>query len=241
MFSDKTLVALGCSFTVGIFEDDNCVNDPSTCHQRSWAAKLGNVANFKQVVNLAISGSSNYRSERVLLEYLRKNTKDIVVVFALTELSRFETVNTQNFNTKVKLEMREGFCYTPETITGLDNPNVSDEKKKFLEYYYSTLHSDKADIDTINRKMLMISVLLRSLNIEHYFLPMFCDPNNLQEQQLGFKIPIIPCYSSIGTKVSARTWMNHRYAFGYCGHHDHAANQALAEHIYREIKEIRNE
>lgn len=241
MFKDKTLVALGCSFTFGIFENDTCIKDPTTCHQRSWATKLGNIANFKEVVNLSIAGGSNYRSERVLIEYLRKNIKDIVVIFALTELSRFETVNTRGVSTGVKLEQGDGFFYSPEMITKVDDTNLSIGKKKFLDYYYGALHSDKADIEIINRKILMISVLLRSLNIEHYFLPMYCNPNYLQEQQLEFKIPIISCYSSIGTKISAVSWMNHRYTVGYCGHHDHDANQALAEHIYAEIKEIRNE
>jgi hypothetical protein len=239
MFEDKTLVVLGCSFAFGIFENDTGIKNITTCHERSWATKLGETAGFKNVVNLSLPGGSNYRSERVLVEYLRKNTKDIVVIFSLTELSRFETIHNLDIGVPMHISPSDiygDYGYIDRSID-IDREDITVKDKQFLEYYYSVMHNDRADIEIINRNMLMIHCLLKSLNIEHYFFPMLCEPNVLIEEQLGFKIPLIS-FSDNGSKINAFEWLQvNKFKKGKCGHFDHDGNQFLAEYIYATIKE----
>jgi hypothetical protein len=242
MFSDKTLVGLGCSHTFGEYMGDY---DPITCHERSWVKKLEVLADFKSSVNLAARGGSNYRSERVLLEYLKTNSKDIVVIFSVTDLSRFETVNVSHWETSEN----KSKAYNAEGAWGM-NHDVSDkQKKEFLEYYYSTLTNDEVDIDIINRKVLMLHTLLNSLGIEHYFFEMLCCPHSLLTNQLGFNIPVIPFSTAKDTVVNidwqqerpfnAIDWLKVRFPRAQCGHFDCDANQELAEYLLGQINIIK--
>jgi hypothetical protein len=238
MFNNKTLVALGCSHTFGDYMEDN---DPITCHQRSWVSALEKLGNFKDSVNLGAGGSSNYRSERVLLEYLKKNSKDIVVIFSITELSRFETVNVAQWDSTEN----KSDAFIGEGAWGLDESNLDKKKKEFLEYYYSELTNDETDVAIINRKVLMIHTLLKSLSIEHYFFEMLSGPSALLSNQLGYEIPIIhfnepgePSVKidwAIHKPTNAMLWMKRRFPRANCGHFDQDANQALAEYLIGQI------
>ena len=242
MFKDKTLVALGCSHTFGEYMEDH---DPITCHKRSWVSALEKLGNFKDSVNLSASGGSNYRSERVLLEYLRKNSKDIVVIFSITELSRFETVNVAQWDSIGN----KSDAFIGEGAWGLDKSNLDKKKKEFLEYYYSELINDEIDIAIINRKVLMIHTLLKSLGIEHYFFEMISGPDILLSNQLGHEIPIIYFVEpgdpgvkidwSIHKSSNAMLWMKRRFPRAKCGHFDQNANQALAEYLIGQINIIK--
>ena len=242
MFNNKTLVALGCSHTFGEYMEDH---DPITCHKRSWVSALEKLGNFKDSVNLGAAGGSNYRSERMLLEYLKKNSKDIVVIFSVTELSRFETVNVAQWDS---IENKSD-AFISEGAWGLDESNLDTKKKEFLEYYYSKLTNDETDIAIINRKVLMIHTLLKSLNIEHYFFEMLAVSFSLLPIQLGYEIPII--YFSepgepnvkidwtIHKSTNAIAWMGRRFPRATCGHFDQDANQALAEYLIGQINIIK--
>lgn len=200
-------------------------SDPATCHERSWVKKLQVLANFKDSVNLSASGGSNHRSERVLIEYLRKNSKDIVVIFAATEVSRFETVTTYPDGS---------LLFNAEGAWGLDENNFDKKKKEFLEYFYSTLTNKQVELQTFNRKILLIHSLLKSMNIEHYFFEMISEPGSIATSQLGFKIPVIDF-----SNINAADWMFKFFPRGSCRHFDHDANQALAEYLFNQINIIK--
>jgi hypothetical protein len=240
MVDDKTLVALGCSLTFGIFEEELLSqNAIQRCLDRNWATKLGKLANFKKVDNLAVSQGSNARAQRVLVNYLKQNKENLVVIFGITEFSRFETVNIVSELTEYIPERFGEYGYYPQQVNHLRrNPNVVDSRRwKFLEYYFTALQHDDADKEINNRNFLLITALLTSLNIQHYFFPMLCKPESIEQQQLGFKLPIIPFYSDDGKMINAFDWMDSKFVKGSCRHFDHDANQALAEYIYEQIKE----
>ena len=72
----STLLALGDSHTFGaeILGVDNHY-DPANS-ELAYPQKLGNELGFNKVINLAVSGGSNMRIERSLLDYLTK--KDVL-------------------------------------------------------------------------------------------------------------------------------------------------------------------
>jgi hypothetical protein len=244
MFEGKTLVGLGCSHTHGVYEQDHGLTEESimSCHDRAWPAKLGKIGNFKDVINLSTPGGSNHRSERFLIDFLsdnQKDWKDVVVIFTITELSRFETVNVVGM-TDDELHKRilsgPDWGYLTEGIWKLNSDQIVDSKRRqFLEYYYSIFSHHEADVEIINRKVLMISSLLHRLGIEHYFLEMLCAPETIKEEQIGFKIPMINFIDGKGPKMNAIDWMTKRFERGTCGHFDHDANQALADYIYDQL------
>ncbi len=240
MFENKTLVALGCSHTFGVYEKDEGLSDESimSCHERSWASKLGKLGNFKEVVNLSAPGGSNHRSERVLFDYLKENTKDIVVIFTITELSRFETIYELDGNIKFATEGSWQLEYATNNIDQID-----ERRLKFLEYYYATQVHDKHDVNVINRKVTMIHTLLKSLDIEHYFLEMLAVPGSVQREQLSFKIPFINFKNEDGFMINAKDWAYKNYPQhkGSCGHWNEIAQQALAEYMFNYIKDNRYE
>jgi hypothetical protein len=247
MFEDKILVGVGCSHTAGDY-DNEYFRDINSCHARSWVKKLERVGNFKDSVNLSFPGGSNYRSERVLIDYIKKNSndlKDLIVIFTITELSRFETVNVLSLvNDDHHKQERIGkdWGYMSEGIWKLDPEQIVDDKRRqFLEYYYSIYSHYDADVEIINRKVSMISSLLHKLGIEHYFLEMICTPDTIKEEQFGFKIPMISFIENNGPKMNAMDWMKKRFKKGTCGHFDHDANQALADYIYDQLKRKSNE
>lgn len=189
MFEGKTLVTLGCSHTYGVYEQDLGLSDESitSCFERSWASKLGKLGNFKEVVNLSAPGGSNHRSERVLLNYLKQNAKDLVVIFTITELSRFETVNILTQTTDPIIEIHDDWGYQTEGIWKVTEEAVDIKRRKFLEHYYGAMNHDAADIEAINRRVLLISTLLNTLNIEHYFFEMICRPGTLEKTNWDLK------------------------------------------------------
>jgi len=236
MYSDKTLVVLGCSHTYGVFKEDT--SDLNSCHNRSWASKLGKLANFKEVVNLSIPGGSNYRSERKLLEYLKTNSKDLVVIFSITELSRFETVNMLSLTKEdIPEKQNDLYGYQSEGSWKLSSEYVSGDERKseYLKYHYSVLSCSQDDSDIINRKILMIHSLLKTLNLEHYFFTMISNPTDIYTSQLGIELPFI----TFPNNHNAMNWMTSKFTPGYCGHFDHDANQALAEYLFEQINIIK--
>jgi hypothetical protein len=244
MFEDKILIGVGCSHTAGDYNNEYFLGN-NDCIERSWVKKLERIGNFKDSVNLSLPGGSNYRSERVLLRYLKENPdnlKNSIIIFTITELSRFETVNMLNLSQDEihkQEQVNSDWGYMSEGVWKLeDNADWVDKRRKqFLEYYYSLYSHNSADIEIINRKVLMISSLLSRLGIEHYFLEMICTPGTIEEEQLGFKIPMINFLEDKKPKMNAIDWMLQSFKRGSCGHFDHDANQALADYIYKQLKD----
>jgi hypothetical protein len=234
MFEGKTLIGVGCSHVFGEYMGD--VN-PETCHQRSWVKKLEKLGNFKTSINLGMPGSSNYRSERVLFKYLKNNrTEDLVVIFSITELSRTEFVDVTSG--KATDFFRIGSWMGNKDIW----MNSSKRVKEFVETYYGNFHDDNHDIDEINRRILMIHLLLKSLNIEHYFFEMLNVPGTVEESQFNFQLPLIPFRHHNGTKLNANGFLTYNNQLpGECHHWDHGGNVFLATHLFEQIKEFKNE
>lgn len=234
MFDSKTLIGVGCSHTYGEYQGDV---QRETCHERSWVKKLEKLGNFKTSVNLGMPGSSNYRSERVLFKYLKNNvSEDLVVIFSITELSRTEFIDVTSG--KPTDFFRIGSWMGNNDIS----MNTPKRVKEFVETYYGNFHDDKHDIDEINRKILMIHLLLKSLNIEHYFFEMLNVPGKLEESQFNFQLPLIPFRHHDGTKLNANGFLKYKNQQpGECNHWDHAGNEFLATHLFEQIKEFKNE
>ena len=209
MFEGKTLIGLGCSFTFGEYQGD--INTKS-CHERSWVKKLEKLGNFKNSVNLSFPGGSNLRSERVLFEYLKNNKVNPVIIFTITELSRFETFNVAK---------KETIRYQPVGAWSLvQDLKFPDDPKRieYLKYYFTACSDDDEDVRIINRKIVLIHALLKSLNIEHYFLEMIPLSGTIERNQLEFKIPFIEFNSKNNEQITAYEWVNEHYSLGSCGH-----------------------
>jgi hypothetical protein len=242
MFKDKILVGLGCSHTFGQYGDDF---DAESCHNRSWVTKLKQIGNFKDSANLAIPGGSNYRSERVLLDFLKQhsNHDDLIVIFTITELARFETFSAEEKNELVFGLTTESQYHAEapwKLLPDLEFP-VDPKKVEYIKYHYTCCTSDEEDVRIINRKIVLIHTLLKSLNIEHYFLEMITTPNTIQRQHFNFKLPFIEFYSKHNDNITARRWVEDNYGLGDCKHWDEDGSIALANYMFNYIKDNRNE
>jgi len=224
MFENKTLVGIGCSHVYGSYEGDYNI---ASCHERSWVNKLEKLGNFKSSINLGLEGGSNDRSVRELINFLKNNSADsLVVIFSITELSRTE-FQISNNNQK---------CVSHWTLK--DEAFIADIKKKeFLETYYNYFQNDNYDKKIINQQILMLHTLLKSLNIEHYFFNMINLLDGIEKIQFGIQIPFIDLlFKGVNQNVYSFLRYN-KFPIGTCQHFDHDANQFLAEHIYKQIKE----
>ena len=247
MFEGKTLIGVGCSHVFGTLGDDN---DPVTCYERSWVKKLERLGNFKDSVNLGAPGGSNDRSERVLFEYLKNsNTRDLVVIISLTQLSRKELVYCYDDYVKyislgswmIDINAPDNLIAEDEFTSINRKKNVGQFNKReqhFFEVYYSTFHHRTNDVEEINRKVVMMHTLLESLNIEHYFFEMLAEPETIEPIQLGHTIPMIKFKNGLDYDVTANDYLDFvGFKPGKCMHWDHDGNEFLADYILKYIKE----
>ena len=120
MYEDTTLVVVGDSFVYGHLGDDLNVE---SCHNRSWVRQLEKIGNFKTSVNLGAPGGSNYRSIRVVYEYLDQHynpDEKYLVIFAASELSRFELPVNDHVGRILEITNDNPACYSTiqnETVT----------------------------------------------------------------------------------------------------------------------------
>lgn len=233
MFDGKTLLAVGCSHVFAPLGEDF---NPETCHQRSWVKKLERLGNFKNSINLAQSGASNQRSERVLMEYLEANNyNDLVLAFGLTDLSRFELPRADKvFDHLYHMSSIGPWCVSSEHT--LDKRELN-----FMETLYGEFHSTNYETVMINRKMLYLNSFLNRLNIEHYFIEIHCHGGSIMPNQFGIDLPLIHFKDDQGLPTNAiRHTMNQGYTPDYTGHFDHDGHEFLAKLFYDQIKGIKS-
>jgi len=239
MFENKTLVGLGCSHTYGQVLDDF---NRETCHERSWVKKLERIGNFKESVNLALPGGSNARSERVLFDFLKNNNKDLLVIFTVTELSRFETFNAESTEAPFGSEIDIGYQAeaTWKLLPDLEH-KIDPKKVEYLQYHYSMCSGHRDDVLSINRRIVLIHSFLKLLNIEHYFVEMVMAPGTIRREQFGFTLPFIE-FKPKGKPwqlFTAFDWVEENYGLESCKHWNHEGSQGLAEYMLKYIKDNR--
>lgn len=233
MFSNKTLVGLGCSHVYAPLGQDNSTD---TCHNRSWVKKLERLGNFKSSVNLSIPGGSNQRSERMLMEYLETHGNlDLVVVFGLTDLSRFELVIPDpTVDHLYSLKPIGPWCASQDYTKDV-------RELSFMETLYGNFHSNNYETKMLNRKLLYLNSLLNRLNVEHYFIELHCHGGSIVQEQFGIKLPLIHFKDQTEQPINAiRYIMSKGYEPDYTGHFDHDAHEFLAKLFYNQIKGIKN-
>lgn len=256
MYSDRTLVGIGCSHTFGEFLCDVTVDIEPTeiAHNRSWVKKLERLAGFKNSVNLAVSGGSNKRSIRTIMEYVLNDpdqAKNLVVMIGITELFRTEFPSIEvglidNDLTSLPEFERRGYFLNklgPWSIDQLPNELLNN----FVKIYYGHFTVDDYSIQMANYDFLNLHLFLNHYQIEHYFPIMLGKSNNFLDVIGGVKMPYIKFYDS-GTPTDA---LNHAKSMGHkvgkdydeksnCNHLDDAGNEFLAHYILNAIKEIQH-
>lgn len=263
----KKLVTLGCSHTVGSYLDTpgNSWAELETCHQRSWSRKLAKLLNVDEEFNLAINGGSNYRSIRVLMEWINKNYKDkfddpeLLIVFSITEPMRFEVPVSTLLTPGVKNKLRsfgnnkinnEWYMHTAgpwEINAAPSHPAYSE----FIKYRYGLFSHDDHEFKSLGHNLIMLHYFLKYHNIKHYFfhgidvydtsLPYIPEFVNLPIIKLTLKDDKDFVTNAFGpggflTSYGFKRGFEVKPESG-CAHFDHDANQFLAEYIYDKIKD----
>lgn len=231
MFEGKTLLGLGCSHVFAPLGNDF---NPETCHERSWVKKLESLGKFESSVNLGLPGGSNQRSERVLMEYLEThNISNLVVVFGLTDLSRFELPVTDHDH-----------IYTMATIgpwSAIKEYTPDEKNLSFLETWYGRFHNTNYETHMINKKLLHLTCFLDRLNIEHYFVELHCHGGSIVPNQFGINLPLINFKNNNNQPTNAiRYIMEQGYQPDDTGHFDDRGHEFLAQLFYDRIKGIKN-
>jgi hypothetical protein len=181
-YSNKILVAAGCSHTFGEYLGDA---DPQTCHERSWVKKLEKIAGFKSSINLAHPAASNKRSVRVLTEFLLNNINDIsnyVFMLGMTDLSRTELASVISLSiSKDRFDKEPYFINSMTTqLTDMDIPQLNE----FLKIYFGLFSVDAYDIKMINQELYRFHVFLNHYKVEHYF-PVMMGPRKNCQYKIG--------------------------------------------------------
>lgn len=233
MYKGKTLVAVGCSHVYGVLSDDQ---DQVRCHDRSWVRSLEKLGNFSSSVNLGLPGGTNDRSVKVLLDYIKNNySENLVVIFSVTELSRFE-----RYDTTYQKYITFGNWSTDDNWS---TDHADDYRIKYARLHYGHFSDNNHDEIIINQQMLMLHTLLTQLKIEHYFFEMLNPPGTLKRNHFEIKLPIIE-FPKKGNNMldNAGGFIEKVGEFKHypCGHYDKAANDFLAEYMFNYIKGMKN-
>ena len=226
MYEGKTLIGIGCSHTFGEYGEQYIGEDSSDawiCHNRSWVKKLETLGNFKSSINLAAPGGGNDRSIRVLLDYLENNNTDnLVVIFAITEISRLEFPKIRPNLVTYEIT-KSGLWETDPSI------NTDMSYQKFIKQFYSEYYSHEFQKKLLKQRLIMLDVFLKSLNIEHYFINMLCIDEDIVD--IKSSIPLIEFYveSYSGNVIDCVKKLN--FKPDNTNHFDHDANVYIAKYI----------
>jgi hypothetical protein len=249
MFEDTTLVVVGDSFVYGHLGDDV---DVESCHNRSWVRQLEKIGNFKTSVNLGAPGGSNYRSVRVVHEYLDQHynpNEKYLLIFAASEFSRFELPVNDHVGRIYGITIDKPPCYSTiqnETVAAILGPwhlNSNDMEKRcelgefsdFLSMYYASFTDDAYSEKLLRNSLFSLKAVLDKLNIKSFFTSTILPPEILDGISfLGEKLPLIKYFyepdshDNIGRFLKLAGYK--RYP---CAHYDEHAYKFLANYIYK--------
>lgn len=251
-YNDTTLVVVGDSFVYGHLGDDV---DAKSCHNRSWVCQLEKIGNFKTSVNLGAAGGSNYRSVRVLYEYLEQHynpNEKYLVIFAASELSRFELPINDHLGRKLEITGSNPPCYNTihdETVASALgswqlNTTTPPQLADFLRMYYASFNDDVYSEKILRNSLFSLKVVLDNLNIESFFTSTILAPHILPKMSLfGKNLPVIRYFYGAETEenIGHFLWQSgfKRYP---CSHYDEDAYKFLADYIYKNyLKDEQND
>lgn len=243
MYEDTTLVVVGDSFVYGHLGDDV---DVESCHNRSWVRQLERMGNFKTSVNLGGNGGSNYRSIRVLYEYLEQHynhDEKYLVIFVVTELSRFELPVNDHLGRRLGI-VGWPMCYSAiqdETVAAaLGSWQIdllpSKETVDFLRMYYTSFNDDAYSEKILRNSLFSLKAVLDNLNIESFFTSSIAAPHILPKMSLfGKNLPVIRYF--YGAEKAEENIGHFLWYSGFkrypCRHYDEDAYKFLADYIYK--------
>ena len=248
MFKDTTLVVVGDSFVYGHLGDD--VNEES-CHNRSWVRQLEKVGNFKTSVNLGAPGGSNYRSVRVLYEYLDQQyspDEKYLVIFAASEMARFELPVNDHVGRRYAIVYDNTDDYATihdETVAATlgfwclhsNSPEKRCEPGEFSDFlsmYYAAFHHDTYSEKILRNSLFSLKAVLDNLNIKSFFTSTILAPDVLDNMSfLGEKLPLIKYFYDTNLEDNIGQFLGLMGFEAYpCSHYDEQAYIFLAKYIY---------
>jgi len=248
MFKDTTLVVVGDSFVYGHLGDDLNIE---SCHNRSWVRQLEKVGNFKNSVNLGAPGGSNYRSVRVLYEYLDRDyspDEKYLVIFAASEMTRFELPVNDHVGRRYAIVYDNPDHYSTiydETVVATlgswclhsNDPEKRSEPGKFYDFlsmYYTSFNDDIYSEKILRNSLFSLKAVLDNLNIKSFFTSTILNPEVLNNMSfLGEKLPLIKYFYQPNFEDNIGKFLGLMGFEVYpCSHYDEQAYIFLAKYIY---------
>jgi hypothetical protein len=250
-YNDTTLVVVGDSFVYGHLGEDLNIE---SCHNRSWVRQLEKIGNFKTSVNLGSPGGSNYRSVRVLYEYLEQEyspNEKYLVIFAASELSRFELPVNDHFGRILSITTNNPACYSTieneivAAAVGSWQLNSTNQKfSDFLSMHYASFNDDTYSEKILRNSLFSLKAVLNNLNIKSFFTSTILEPHILHEMSLfGEKLPVIRYFYGPGLEENIGKFLRFSGFKRYpCHHYDEHAYKFLADYIYKNyLKDEQND
>jgi hypothetical protein len=275
-FKNHTLITLGCSHTFGTYinESGTTLAELESCHARSWSRKLKKIGGFDREYNLSLNGGSNERSIRVLLNFLQNtNEKNemLTVLFPITEPIRFEI----GVDTEMKPAYGKDFQATLSKASDMNDqyrvlkvgpwelnpPEIFDKDyHDYVKLRYGFFDQERFVINKLRQQIVMLSGLLTTLKIRHYFFNGLSEPENYESVFSNYKIPYIRFFGNPIVQTNGEESFRQTNAFGpvgflrmmkgfktgedfvpesKCRHFSDDANQFLAEYLFEEMCKLR--
>lgn len=242
----KTIVGVGCSHVFGSYLNENNLKYREECWPRSWVHKMQQrYYPDGTSVNLGAPGGSNQRSLRVIKNYVidnLENAKDMIVIFGITDASRFELVTTQELSVNGVNESLANKNYTAYAV-GTWFQFSDKYLQTYLDIHYGVFYNDEYVIEQTSMDMLTLHTFLKNYSIEHYFLNVIVSPDLYNNTAMWNRMPLIRLGGNVNMIEYAR---KNGYKVGRdihpdidCNHLDHDGNEFLATKIYNEMKEIK--
>lgn len=241
-YSNKTLVAAGCSHTYGQFLGN--INE-TLSHDRSWVRKLERMAGFKSSINLAQPGASNKRSFRVLTDFLLKNINnlsDYVFMMGTTELFRTEMPSQIRLNLYKDRFSKEPYYINLIQPCAIDFTS-DDRIRDFLELYFGLFSVDAYERKMMNHDMLRFHIFLNHYQVEHYFPVMMGSISEFESKVGNLTLP----YIRFNGQDAFRELRDKGFKMGAdvepdsdCRHYDHDGHEYMAKVIYQSMTNLKD-